>query len=306
MDEFDLIRRYFAGHDAARGVVVGVGDDGAVLAPGPGMEQVQVIDTLVEATHFPASTAPADIGYRVVAVNLSDIAAMGARPMWMTLALTLSDKDERWVEAFARGLLEAAGECGVALVGGDMTSGDVTVATVHMTGEIEPGKALLRSGAREGDAIFVTGTVGDAAAGLDLLQRGEHDDALVARFLRPRARLATGSRLVGRASAAIDVSDGLVGDLAKLLDASGVAGEIEIERVPQSAAMRGRFDITDCERFALTGGDDYELCFTADPESVAGIEDITAIGRVGAGRGLVCRKAGRIVEVDDAGYRHFA
>jgi len=306
VDEFELIRRYFAGHDAARGVVVGVGDDGAVLAPDPDREQVQVIDTLVEGTHFPPATAAADVGYRVVAVNLSDIAAMGARPRWMTLALTLSDKDECWVEAFAGGLLEAAREGGVALVGGDMTSGDVTVATVHMTGEVEPGGALLRSGARAGDTIYVTGTVGDAAAGLELLRRGEHDDGLVRRFLRPRARLDMGAALVGRARAAIDVSDGLVGDLGKLLDASGVGGEIDIECVPLSTAIRARFAAADCERFALTGGDDYELCFTADADDVAGIDGIAAIGRVTRGQGLVCRKHGRVVKVDDAGYRHFA
>jgi len=306
VDEFELIRRYFAGHDRDRGVIVGVGDDGAVLAPTPGTEQVQVIDTLVEATHFPASTPAVDVGYRVVAVNLSDIAAMGAKPRWMTLALTLSDKDERWVEAFASGLLEAAGEFDVALVGGDMTSGDVTVATVHMTGEVAPGKALLRSGAREGDRIFVTGTVGDAAAGLDLLRRGETDDVLVGRFLRPRARLVVGTALGGRASAAIDVSDGLLGDLQKLLDASGVGGEVDIERVPLSAALTSRFGTPDCERFALTGGDDYELCFTADPDDVAGIGDITAIGTITTGPGLVCRRNGRVVEIQDPGYRHFA
>lgn len=306
MDEFDLIARYFSGHDKDDGVVVGVGDDGALLAPTPGVMQVQVIDTIVEHVHFPASIGPEDIGYRVVAVNVSDIAAMGATPRWMTLALTLSGQDEQWVAAFARGLFAAAAPWNIALVGGDTTSGSTMVATVHMTGEVEADKALLRSGARPGDTVFVTGTVGDAAAGLSLIESGDDDSELVARFLRPTPRVSTGLLLAGRASAAIDVSDGLAGDLAKLLAASGVGADIDIERIPQSAALRARFTPADCERFALTGGDDYELCFTANPARVAGVPGVTPIGVVTETAGLVCRRDGRIVDVDDAGYRHFA
>lgn len=305
VDEFELIRRFFDRQATAPGVVTGIGDDGAVLVPAPGREQIQVIDTLVEGVHFPADSNAADIGYRVVVVNLSDIAAMGGRPRWMTLALTLPHKDEQWVDDFASGLFEAAAEYEVTLVGGDMTRGDAVVATVHATGEIEVGSALLRSGAKVGDTIFVTGTVGDAAAGLALLRRGEHEDFLVRRFLRPSARIKTGRRLVGRASAAIDVSDGLIGDLKKLLDASDVGGELDIERVPMSAIIKLHFDEADRTQFALTGGDDYELCFTASPDAVAGIAGITAIGKVISEKGLVCRRDGVIVEYDDSGYRHF-
>ncbi len=168
MDEFELIRRFFDRGDAGPGIVTGIGDDGAVLTPSPGTEQVQVIDTLVEGVHFPADSNAADIGYRVVAVNLSDIAAMGARPRWMTLALTLPPKDQQWLSGFANGLFAAASEFNVALVGGDTTSGDAVVVTVHMTGEVSKGAALLRSGARVGDTVFVSGTCGDAAAGLAL------------------------------------------------------------------------------------------------------------------------------------------
>ena len=306
MDEFELIARYFSGHDEGRGVVVGVGDDGALLAPTPGLEQVQVIDTIVEHVHFPASIRPEDIGYRVVAVNVSDVAAMGAAPRWMTLALTLSGQDEAWVAAFARGLIEAAAPWRIALVGGDTTSGETLVATVHMTGEVAPGTALLRSGARPGDTVFVTGTLGDAAAGLSLIESGDDDPDLVARFLRPTPRVSTGLALAGRASAAIDVSDGLAGDLAKLLAASRVGADIDVERIPRSAALHARFSPAECERFALTGGDDYELCFTADPARVADVPGITPIGVVTATPGLVCRRGERIVEVDDSGYRHFA
>ena len=305
MDEFELIERFFNRQASTPGVLVGIGDDGAVLQPTPGHDQVQVIDTLVEGVHFPANSQAEDIGYRVVAVNLSDIAAMGARPCWMTLALTMPPKDDQWLAGFASGLFEAASEFDVALVGGDTTSGDAVVATVHVTGEVETGKALLRSGAKVGDTIFVTGTFGDAAAGLELLGGGERDSFLVHRFLRPRARIETGHQLVGRANAAIDVSDGLVGDLSKLLGASGVGAELEIDRVPVSDAIKARFDESNRTRLALTGGDDYELCFTARPDVVEGIADITAVGKVTGEPGLTCRQNGVIVEWDDSGYRHF-
>ena len=180
MDEFELIHRFFSHHAPDGGVILGVGDDGAVLAPEPGTQQVQVIDTLVEGVHFPSNMSAADVGYRVVAVNLSDIASMGARPRWMTLALTLWDKDELWVEEFANGLYRAADEHDVVLVGGDTTQGDVVVATIHITGEVEEGKALLRSAAQVGDMIYVTGTLGDAAAGLEMIENDRHDDGLVA------------------------------------------------------------------------------------------------------------------------------
>jgi thiamine-monophosphate kinase len=305
VDEFDLIRRFFSRDAEATGTVVGVGDDGAVLQPTPGTQQIQVTDTLVEGVHFPANIGAADIGYRTVAVNLSDIAAMGARPRWMTLALTLWDKDEGWVEAFASGLFEAAAEHGVSLVGGDTTQGDSVVITVHVSGEVEEGAAILRSGAKAGDTVYVTGTVGDAAAGLELLREGVDDDALVRRFLRPTARITQGLQMSRRAHAAIDVSDGLVADLKKLLDASGVGAEIDIEKVPLSGALLARFDPESAMQFALTGGDDYELCFTAPADAVAGIENITAIGTITENHELVCRNAGEIVEVDASGYRHF-
>lgn len=305
VDEFELIRRFFTRKATQPGVIVGVGDDGAVLRVAPGCDQVQVIDTLVEGEHFPSDANASDIGYRSVAVNLSDIAAMGARPRWMTLALSLPAKDEQWIADFASGLFEAADEFNVDLVGGDTTRGMTLVATVHITGEVEAGKALLRNGAKVGDTIFVTGTVGDAAAGLELIRRGSPDNVLVRRFLRPKARIEIGCDLVSRASAAIDVSDGLLGDLRKLLDASGVGGEVTTERVPLSEALKSRFDEGSCVSFALLGGDDYELCFTARPEEVAHINDITAIGKVSSEPGIVCRQNGNIVEYDDSGYRHF-
>ena len=306
MDEFDLIRRYFQCDAQSPGVIVGVGDDGAILQPSPGTQQVQVTDTLVEGVHFPANVDARDIGYRVVAVNLSDIAAMGARPRWMTLALTLWDKDESWVEEFAAGLLAAAAQHGVALVGGDTTQGDSVVVTVHVSGEVDEGAAILRSGAKPGDTVFVSGTVGDAAAGLELIGEGVVDDALVERFLKPTPRVELGLALSGRAHAAIDISDGLIADLRKMLDASGAGAEIEIDNIPLSDALQARFDLDTAYRFAMTGGDDYELCFTAPADAVADIDGITAIGTVTENDALVCRRDGSIVEVDTSGYRHFA
>lgn len=304
MDEFELIRRFFSRPAGAPGIITGVGDDGAVIRPEPGREQVQVIDTLVEGVHFPTDISAADIGYRAVAVNLSDIAAMGAVPRYMTLALTLPQRDQQWVADFADGLYAAASEFDVALIGGDTTNGSQLVATVHITGDVETGQALLRSGARVGDTIFVTGTPGDAAAGLLLLTRGEHNVYLVERFLRPSARVETGRRLLGRASATIDVSDGLAGDLGKLLQASGVGGTLDIDRIPVSTAMQACFDEAERHRLAVTGGDDYELCFTARPADVEGIDGVTAIGTVEEGSGLRIRNRGVVVEYDDSGYRH--
>ena len=308
VDEFGLIRRYFSRDAASPEVVVGVGDDGAILTPTPGLQQVQVIDTLVEGVHFPSNMHAADVGYRVVAVNLSDIAAMGARPRWMTLALTLWDKDEQWVEEFATGLAAAADEHGVVLIGGDTTQGDVVVATVHVTGEVEEGRALLRSGAQVGDTVLVTGTLGDAAGGLAQFGDPAANEFLAQRFLRPSARIGIGSILAGRASAAIDVSDGLLGDLRKLCEASGVGAEIDIGNLPLSPALQGCFGLDEAIELALTGGDDYELCCTAAPAEfaeLADIEGITAIGVVTEGNDVVCRRDGNIVAIDDSGYRHF-
>jgi thiamine-monophosphate kinase len=305
MDEFDLIRRYFDRDGETPGVVVGVGDDGAVLTPDTAKQQIQVIDTLVEGVHFPPDTKAADIAYRAVAVNLSDIAAMGATPRWMTLALTLSDASEQWAASFSSGLFEAADKYNVALVGGDTTSGPIVTVTVTITGEVETGAALLRSGAKRGDGIFVTGTLGDAAAGLKLLQSGETDDFLVQRFLRPTPRITTGRALAGKANSAIDISDGFAGDLKKLLAASAVGGEIDIDKLPLSESLRERFAAEEQWHLALCGGDDYELCFTAPRDAVKDIPGITEIGCVHESAGLVCRRNGDIVEVDDSGYRHF-
>ena len=317
MDEFELIRRYFTRASADDDVRVGVGDDGAVLRPAAGRHLVAVVDTLVDGVHYPASLAAEDIGYRAVAVNLSDIAAMGARPRWMTLALTLSRADPDWLDAFATGLYAAADEHALTLVGGDTTSGDRIVVSVHIIGDVDPGALLLRSGARAGDGIYVSGTLGDAAAGLTVIEErsadGEDAGYLTARFRRPSARIALAERVAPLASAAIDVSDGLHADLAKLLDASACGGRIELDRLPLSAQLQRLFDPARARRFALSGGDDYELCFTAPAGAESALADvgtslgvgISRIGRVVRGDRLVCTDGGAAVEVEVGGYVHF-
>lgn len=306
MDEFEIIRRFFSRADGGEGIVVGVGDDGAVLEPTPGRQQVTVVDTLVAGVHFPVELAPSDIGYRAVAVNLSDIAAMAATPRWMTLALALPDASEAWLSAFAEGLYAAMTEFDVALVGGDTTSAPVVVTTVQITGEVEPGRALLRNGARPGDAVWVTGTLGDAAAGLAGLEGGAMVRELVARFTRPSARVAYGRRLAGVASAAIDVSDGLVDDLGKLCAASGVGAEIDAALVPMSSTLVEHVDADTGRRYALAGGDDYELVFTsAEAPPDPGIMRLTRIGSVVEGEGVTVLADGERLSIESGGYRHF-
>ena len=307
MDEFELIRRYFVRDENAPDVICGIGDDGAVVQTSAATELVIVIDTLIEGVHFPAGTNASDIGYRAVAVNLSDIAAMGARPRWMTLALTIASAEAAWIQSFADGLHTAAAEHDVQLVGGDMTRGDRCIVTVQINGEVDTGCAIQRAGASGGDTIFVTGCMGDAAAGLERLSQGHYDDYLAGRFLRPTARVAYGQALVGTATAAIDLSDGLYADLKKMLTASGVGAEIDLHNLPISTALQANFNREEQRSFAVSGGDDYELCFTAAHHRLpdAGDVRVTAIGKVTDSQQVVCLDEGVVVPFDDSGYRHF-
>ena len=307
MDEFELIRRYFLRQPQSPQVTTGIGDDGAVVRPQADKELVTVIDTLVAGTHFPDFIDSSDIGYRVVAVNFSDIAAMGATPRWMTLALTLTSAEPDWLEGFAAGLHEAASEWEVPLVGGDTTRGHQLTISVQVSGDVDPGNAILRSGAEPGDTIYVSGSVGDAAAGLRQLSSAEPDAYLASRFLRPAARVALGKMLAGIAHAAIDVSDGLVADLSKLVEASSVGAELDIDRLPLSEPLLRNVGADEALRYALGGGDDYELCF-ALPESrlPGGLPcPVTAIGKITDSGKLVCRDKGKVVPFDNSGYRHF-
>ena len=317
MDEFDLIRRYFTRQTVDHSVVTGIGDDGAVVVPDPGRELIAVVDTQIESVHFPRGFTAAEIGYRAVAINLSDIAAMGGRPRWMTLALTLTEADGRWLESFASGLFEAAAAHGVALIGGDTTRGKQLTMSVQVIGDVEAGNSIRRTGAKSGDRIYVSGTVGDAAAALRYFDENRADDELSAyfreRFARPVARVSLGRALQGVASAAIDVSDGLAADCQKMLQSSGCGGELSVDAVPVSEPLRQTLPKDVAQDLALNGGDDYELCFTAAAGRSAEIErlsrtlklPITAIGHVNEERELVCLRNGKRIEYNRAGYLHF-
>ena len=300
MGEFELIERYFAAVGAKRtDVVLGVGDDAAVLSVPAGHELIACTDTLVEGRHFPTGFEAFDIGWRSLAVNLSDLAAMGAEPRWATLALTLPAIDEEWLEEFVGGFATLAQAHGVALVGGDTTRGAL-VLTVQALGTVPLGGAVPRSGARPGDLLYVTGWPGDAAAGLALLQgtldgAGANRAALELKFRRPEPRVAFGQRLRGIASACIDVSDGLAADLGRLAAASGVAAVVRAAELPLSRALYALAGEGRARTYALGGGDDYELLFTVPAAGRAGLARATAasgapachcIGEITAGRGV--------------------
>ena len=318
LSEFDLIDRYFRGCGARRtDVRVGVGDDAAILDCPAGAELVAAVDTLVDGVHFPRGSPPASIGHRALAVNLSDLAAMGARPAWALLALTLPQADEAWLSEFAAGMSALARAHEVALVGGDTTSGPLCV-TVQLLGYVPRASALLRSGGRAGDAVFVSGTPGDAAAGLAIEQgrlpgAGEAAAYLRERFLYPAPRLALGECLRRHASACIDVSDGLLGDASKLARASGCGVEITYDGIPVSDALVRAVGEERARELALTGGDDYELCFSVRPTHVARLLSelpperwsYTRIGMLRETPGADVLRAGAVMSFSHSGYDHF-
>jgi thiamine-monophosphate kinase len=310
LGEFELIARYFAKESARVDVRLGIGDDAAILDVRPDRKLVVALDTIVAGVHFPPDISAADIGYRALAVNLSDIAAMGAEPSWFTLSLSLPNSAEEWIEAFATGLLELAHEHGVALVGGDTVKGPLVV-TVQIAGWVEADRWLTRGGARPGDAIMISGPTGEAAGGLATLQRPYADtpsiQRLRQRFLRPTPRVALGRMLRPIASAAMDVSDGLLTDLDKLCAASGCGAEIDLEALPSSADLATTFDADACLQYALAGGDDYELLFAIPPQHVAEVERLgcTRIGVATQADGVVCRRGGAVFQPQRRGYDHF-
>ena len=322
--EFRLIERLQALTAQARDDVrLGIGDDAALLAVPAGQELAVAIDTLVEGVHFPVGTAPADIGWKALAVNLSDLAAMGATPAWALLALTLPARplqaQQERVDGLASGFAQLARTHGVALVGGDTTRGPFALS-VAVHGFVPPGQALRRDGARVGDLVFVTGTLGDAAAGLQRLGTAADPDeekrrvVLRARLNRPEPRVAAGLALRRRASACIDVSDGLVADLGHVCTASGVGAELEASSLPLSSALLGCCDELAARDHALSGGDYSELCFTVPPARAGELQadlarlgcGATRIGRIVAGAGVRVRgEDGQWQVPGRAGWDHF-
>ena len=319
LSEFALIERYFRKAGAMRSDVhLGVGDDAALLQSPQGAELVAAVDTLVAGVHFPHGSPPASIGHRVLAVNLSDLAAMGARPAWALLALTLPEIDEAWLEEFTAGFAALARAHDVALVGGDTTSGPLS-ATIQILGHVPQSTALLRSRGRPGDRVFVSGTPGDAAAGLAIEQSklatsSDPDGYLRKRFLYPSPRLALGDCLRSYATACIDVSDGLLGDAGKLARASGCGLQIAFADVPVSEELVSAVGEQRARELALTGGDDYELCFTVPPSEVERLRHnlppqrwgYCCIGALSEAPGTVVTNQGSVIEFSHSGYDHFA
>lgn len=314
--EFDLITRIRARTRDRGDVLLGIGDDAALLRMPAGQQLVVTADTLNAGVHFPLQTAPADIGWKALAVNLSDLAAMGAAPAWCTLSLSLPAVEETWVEGFLDGFLALAEEHGVALIGGDTTRGPLSLAVTAM-GLVEPGAALRRDGARIGDDLWVTGALGDAAAALALLLNDATPAAALRQRLdRPTPRVEAGRRLAGLAHACIDLSDGLLADLGHLCARSAVGAEVELARLPVSPALAALAapDSAQRRQWQACGGDDYELCFSAAPRDrelivqamdLAGVE-ATRIGRVVAGAGVRALDArGEEWQPQQAGYEHF-
>ncbi len=301
--EFALIDRLRARAAQRDDVVLGIGDDAALLALPAGEQLVVTADTLNSGVHFPAETSPFDIGWKTLAVNLSDLAAMGAQPRWVTLSLSLPDSDPAWLDGFADGLFALADQHGVALVGGDTTRGPLSISVTAM-GSIPAGQALRRDGARPGDEVWISGVPGEAALALALWQQGTLDVAVPARdanaealrlhLSRPTPRLALGLALRGIATAAIDISDGLSADLGHLCARSGVAARLQLQALPRSSALDVHAASEQAWPLQVGGGDDYELCFTAPPgncaqvlaaAAAAGVA-VTCIGRLEAGQGV--------------------
>ncbi len=305
LGEFGIIQRYFSALGSADDVVLGVGDDCALLQLQPGEELAVSTDTAVEGVHFPEDGFPEDIAYRCVAAAASDLAAMGARPLGMTLSLTLPSVDELWLQAFSEGLAAVVKATGLPLVGGDTTRGPLTIG-VQVLGAVPAGLALRREGAAVGDQLCMSGNPGDAAGGLALLQgewlpEPEFGEHLYQRFYRPSSRLKLGQSLLGVATSCIDISDGMLADAGHLADASGVRLRIDPERLPLSAALQSHPAPQQALQWALGGGDDYELLFTL-PAGADCPPGCTVIGEVLDGSGVECP-----IEFDTrSGFEHFA
>ncbi|WON76210.1 thiamine-phosphate kinase [Serratia sp. UGAL515B_01] len=319
--EFDLIARYFdRSKSLRRDVQLGIGDDCALLTVAEKQLLAISTDTLVSGVHFLPDINPADLGYKALAVNLSDLASMGADPAWLSLALTLPEVDEEWLKAFSDSLFEQLNYYGMQLIGGDTTRGPLSM-TLTINGFIPAGRALTRSGAKIGDWIYVTGTLGDSAAGLAILQQRLEvseptaREYLVARHLRPQPRVLQGQALRDLASSAIDISDGLISDLKHVLNASKCGARIVLDELPMSQFLTDNTDTDQAVCWALTGGEDYELCFTVPEINRGALEvalshlgaDYTCIGQIAPhSEGVKFYLDNQETELPWRGYDHFS
>lgn len=306
MSEFSIITQYFSSLGAGGNVLLSVGDDGAALRVDNGYELIVSTDTSIAGVHFPDDLFPEDIAYKAVGAAASDLAAMGASPIGMTLAISLPQHDELWLHGFSQGLAAASGAFDLPLIGGDTTRGLLCI-TVTVMGQCPAGQKLLRSGARAGDLVCVSGSLGDSAFGLLMLQgkeRGldidfEDQEFLLSRFSRPTSRISLGTRLIGQASSCIDISDGLLADAAHIADASGCKLVIDSTKLPLSDALVSSIGRERAAELALGGGEDFELLFTLSASNPLP-DGCTIIGVVEAGEGVVCD---RMTKRD--GYDHF-
>lgn len=313
LGEFELIRRYFRnirGHADSLRLDVGVGDDCALFTPNTGQQLAVSVDSLVEGRHFPQRAPAAELAWRALSVNVSDLNACGAEALAFTLALTLPEADEAWLAEFAGGLAEAAAHFRIDLIGGDTCRGPLSVC-IQVMGQLPSGQALLRGGAKPGDEVWVSGCLGGARAALDVFDESadDVDGEFIRAFYRPAPPVTLGPALRGVASAAIDISDGLVADLGHIAKASGLAIDIEAERLPFTQAMLDRFGSELARQYAATGGDDYQLAFTAPKArsgevsalaSACGIK-LSQIGQCIEGEGVHCHNLG----TDQTGWSHF-
>ncbi len=309
ISEFALIQRFFANQPPTNpSTRLGIGDDCALLAIPEGYELALTTDTMVENVHFFAGADPEQLGHKLLAVNLSDLASMGAKPVAVTLALTLPRVDEQWLTAFAKGFLALAERYSVDLIGGDTTSGPLTL-TVQAMGLVPKGQALRRSAAKPGDFICLTGALGDAGLGLKIAQDYQCSDATLAlkRFNSPDPQVQAGLALTGIANACIDLSDGLAGDLGHILQQSQVGACIEWEQLPLSDAVREYINDTGDWQMPLCAGDDYELCFTVSPGKAPLLTvAYTKIGVIEAQAGLRISKSGQVQALEVKGFEHFS
>lgn len=309
LGEFALIQHYFSQQTVKQPATrLGIGDDCALLAIPEGYELALTTDTMVEQVHFFREADPESLGHKLLAVNLSDLAAMGAKPLAVTLAMTLPKVDESWLTAFTKGFMALAERYQLELIGGDTTAGPLTL-TVQALGLVPNGRALLRSSAKIGDAIFLSGNLGDAGLGLKITQGYHALEAqyALARFNTPMPRVETGLALQGIANACIDVSDGLAGDLGHILEQSQVGACLDWEVLPLSAAVLAYVASTGDWAMPLLAGDDYELCFTVSQENLDKVPATChKIGQIDAGQGLRLKKSGVIHSLQGRAYEHFS
>lgn len=321
MKEFELIKHFFTQQAVKRkDVLLGIGDDCAVVASTERQDIVVTTDTLVAGVHFPFETSPRAIGHKAVAVNLSDIAAMGAKPSWLSLAITLPEVDENWLVEFSKGVFDLCEFYNVQLIGGDTTQGPLSI-TITAQGLTPEGKYLSRSGAKAGDWLYVTGDLGDAALALQHYKKqvtvnSDFVEKIQAKLDYPRPRVLVGQTLREYASSAIDLSDGLLADLGHICRASNVGANIVLNAVPLSEIMQETLSFDDAVNLALSGGDDYELLFTVSEDNKVGMEtaisqagmavSVTCIGQINATKTITTTLNNKPVPIKSSSFEHFS